>query len=152
MATLVDFTRDDLVRDSPAFFTAYFTAHPDGYHYTASTLYYVFAGVLTQCRTLLDGYKFSMLTGAGYSSFLEGKQIYLLLCDMRFRNFSSQFRNFVIKKNDISLSDTDYILLFYVSLQSAEIQEIIRNLPLSMVYDMFLPVAEENLHRWKLSS
>jgi hypothetical protein len=60
-----------------------------------------------------------------------------------------EFQFFIINKNNPSLYGRDYILLFYISLQSAEIQDTTHGLPLLMLYDMFTPVAEDNLNRWK---
>jgi hypothetical protein len=152
MNTVINFTREELDRNLNWFFADYFTVHSDGNNDEANVLYRIFAGVLIEYRTLLNGYKSSLRTGVDFSPSLKEKQIYCLFYNMDFMDLASQFRAFVIEKNDISLNAENYILLFYVSLQDEEVQKVTQHLPLNMLHDMLMPVAEENLREWMLNS
>jgi hypothetical protein len=132
------------------FFNEYDLAHPDASSNTDYKLYQRFIGIMDECKPLIQGYTESIGFGL-ISRFEELETVYWLLYDIR-TTFSSQLQSFIIETHDPTLSIEDYVLLFYVSLQSAEVQDAARGLPLSMLSDMFLPVAEENLRQWKLHS
>jgi hypothetical protein len=153
MDTFVGFTKNDLVSSIDSFFDEYALAHPNAVTTTRtnSHLYSTYINILVECKTLASGYQF--YTRVGYKTFnFSRNKIYWLLCNASLTGFSSQIQSFIIKTNDPSLSDRDYILMFYISLQNIEVQDAIRNIPLGMLRDMFLPVAEENLKKWMLSS
>jgi hypothetical protein len=104
-----------------------------------------------ECKYLTDEYKYATDFSSGDSS-LGLRLVYWLFHDSNFMENPSKLISFIIEKNDMSLQYTDYALLFYVSLQNEDVQKAARDLPLRLLYDMFLPVAEENLNKWKLSS
>jgi hypothetical protein len=99
---------------------------------------------------IVDEYYYSVKDGLG-DSFLGLRAVYALFDESDFVSYYRRLRSFIIETNDASLSETDYALLFYISLQGVEVQQAARGLPLSMLYDMFLPVAQENLLGWELS-
>jgi hypothetical protein len=63
-------------------------------------------------------------------------------------DFPLRMQRIVIEKNDINLSASDYILLTYLGYQTDELQKSFEGLPLSMIADMFAPIAEMNLEQW----
>jgi hypothetical protein len=150
MDTFVGFTVDDALYGGDSFIDEYNLVYPNAVPGVVSTLDNKCQLMTFMCEVLAEGYKSSTIGTP--DSFFEEKKVYWLLCNIRLPLFFSQLESFIIKKNDLTLSDEDYVLLFYISLQNDEVQNTIQNLPLSMKYDMFLPVAEENLRQWKLHS
>jgi hypothetical protein len=151
MNTFFRFTHTDLDIHGVKFSDDYCMVHPHNGLVVSSRLKSLYQGIMLTCEILLDGYKdFKHLRV--HDDFFEEHKVYWLLCDVSFTHFSSQFRSFIIEKNNTDLDDLDYVLLFYASLQSSEVQNAVRGLPLSMLYDMFNPVAEDNLNKWKLAT
>jgi hypothetical protein len=149
MDLFVGFTRDILDVNHLAFLNEYNVLYPHANSNVSKRLNGVYQTIIFQCEILVDGYEEFKQLGV-HDSFLEANKIFWLLCNIPFNNFPSQLRSFIFDRNDLALSDEDYVLLFYVSLQEEKIQNAIQNLPLSIKYDMFMPIAEENLRQWKL--
>jgi hypothetical protein len=139
-------TDDDLDGEINSFSNEYALAYPYGSEYSFPLLREIFIAILVMSKIFDNGY--SVYMRINYSE----DKLYWLFWNIPFMSLSSQLRAFMIKINDPSLSHRTYALLFYVSLQSVEIQKSVEGLPLSMLYDMFLPVAEANLDNWKLGS
>jgi hypothetical protein len=136
-------------RNSQTFLNEYHTVHSYMHADAANHLLnQTFSRFQYDCEIITDGYERSKRAGLNDSG-LEMRKACWLFYNMTFVDFSAQFRSFIIKVNDLSLTEYDYALLFYVSLQSVEVQNATRDLPLSMLYDMFMPFAEENLNQWK---
>jgi hypothetical protein len=151
MDTFVGFNANYLEVDVYAFSNEYALAHPNGNNNSFPLLYRKLINVLFECESLIYVHKTKANTKFNKSYFESGKLTWLL-CNITFTDFCAQLQSFMIKLNNPNLSDEDYILLFYISLQSQEVQDATQNLPLSMLRDMFSPVAEDNLNRWKLVS
>jgi hypothetical protein len=151
MDDLIGFTKDDLFYSRDSFIDAYNLSHPDAGPYIAKSLDRTLGRIFYEYIVVVDGYKEHIRLGFK-DPFLENQKIFWLLCGIRFTDFSAQFQSFIIEKNDPFLSEEDCVLMFYISLQDAEIQDAAHDLPLSMVYDMFMPVAAENLKQWKLET
>jgi hypothetical protein len=151
MDTLFDFTADDLDVNNTMLSHGYRVVDAGEYFDRSDPLYGVYQSVMFQCELLLDGYEGFSELGIG-DIFLEGVKIYWLLCHTPFTHFPSQFKSFIIERFDSSLNELDYVLLFYISLQSEGIQNTTQGLPLPMLYDMFMPVADANFEEWKLVS
>jgi hypothetical protein len=151
MDTFTGFTEDDLSTDMSSFYAEYALAHPDIISDLCSALYGKLVGILIDCEVIVYGYEAGERIGYTDSLF-ESRKLAWLFYNMNLTGLASQFQSFIIKVNDSSLSDKDYILLFYISLQSQEVQNTAQEIPLSMLHDMFLPVADNNLREWKLVS
>jgi hypothetical protein len=147
---VVKFARNNMSRNMEIFFNEYDQVYPDASSNTDYKLYQRFVGVVEECKLLVYGYAESIGSGL-IGPFEELKTVFWLLYDVR-STFSPQLQSFIIKTHDLTLSKEDYVLLFYASLQSAEVQDAVRDLPLSMVYDMFMPIAQSNFNDWKLNS
>jgi hypothetical protein len=151
MNTFVDFTMDELGHSADSFIDEYNLVHSDAMPDTADDLKARYKQIVFVCEALVYGFKELQDLYFG-ESFFTSRQAFWLLCHVPFTDFTSQFKSFIIEKNDPTLSREDYVLLFYISLQSAEIQKSIEGLPLDLVYDMFMPIAEKHLDDWKLHS
>jgi hypothetical protein len=84
-------------------------------------------------------------------SFFGGYILYWLLYDTSFTDFYGQLQTFIIEKNDVSLTLEDYILLFYAFSYNSKLNGPFSWIPLSTLRDIFTPLAEENLKKWKLA-
>jgi hypothetical protein len=79
--------------------------------------------------------------------FTDNRSIWLL--SNKDVSFSDSLAQFIIDKNDVTLSSSDYALLFYVSLEEdKEVQESLKGLPLSMLYDVYDPHIKEAIKKW----
>jgi hypothetical protein len=139
------------IKKRDTFLARYAAAYPDNSVDSGEELYVTLMNVMYECKYLTDEYKYATDFSSGDSS-LGLRLVYWLFHDSNFMENPSKLISFIIEKNDMSLQYTDYALLFYVSLQNEDVQKAARDLPLRLLYDMFLPVAEENLNKWKLSS
>jgi hypothetical protein len=54
----------------------------------------------------------------------------------------------VVELDDLSLTESDYALLLFLSYQDVKTQALIKALPLSMLHDMYEPLAEANFEKW----
>jgi hypothetical protein len=151
MNTFIDFTSSDLEDDIDSFAHEYALADPNGSDDSFSVLYSNFQNLLFECKYLTHTYGMDANSKLNSSSF-KTPRLTWLLCNVTFTDFYAQLQSFMIKLDNPNLSSMDYVLLFYISLQSVEVQDVTRNLPLSMLHDMFSPVAEDNLAKWKLST
>jgi hypothetical protein len=138
-----------LSSDRNIFNVEYHTMYPEANEYDAFLLYKIFSQIQYQYEVVSDEYDdFCLrLRNASVASVLEELKTYWLFNGMLFTDSFKQLQSFIINKNDSNLTDADYVLLFYVFLQGEEIQVATRDVPLSMLYDMFLPVAEANMNR-----
>jgi hypothetical protein len=142
--------------DASVFYREYFAAHPNVTAYeqvVAAQLSRILANIQFNYETIATGHANPRVRSAAPwgsldPTFKKGK-IFWLFHDTPFISWSVQLQSFIIRKNDISLDDKDYILLFYISLQSSEVRDTAQDIPLTILYDMFMPVAEENLEKWK---
>jgi hypothetical protein len=129
------------------FLLEYYTVHPHGNDTSGADLYFVLEEIMYEFKSLADE---NEVTNNTFNDFYAGLyKVYWLFHNINLRLFYAQLRSFIIERNDTTLSETDYALLFYVSLQDEEIQNTAGGLPLSMLYDMFIPVAEDKLNIWK---
>jgi hypothetical protein len=148
MTKISDYPYDDPY----GFFDEYRPLYPDADHKDAFELCYLFVTIHRHCQDLADGYK-ALSSGKRYSMVLDScilkyNKIYWLFYKMPFESFSQQLQSLMIKRNDLSLNTYDYTLLFYVSLQESELQRSVEGLPLSMLYDIFTPIADANQKKW----
>jgi hypothetical protein len=146
---MVDVNSKDLVTtDRNKFFIEYYAVHPDGYESADPTLYFILTDIMYELEMLCED---DIANNTFYDFYVGLYKIYWLFHSINLKLLYAQLQSFVIERNDTSLSSTDYVLLFYVSLQDEEVRNVISHLPLSMIYDMFMPVAEGNLEKWKAS-
>jgi hypothetical protein len=145
---VVDINANDLaIKNYNEFFTEYYAVHPHGDSTSGSDLHFILAEIMYEFASLADE---DEVTNNTFDDFYVGLyKIYWLFHSINLKLLYAQLQSFIIERNDTTLSETDYALLFYVSLQDEEIQKAARGIPLSMLYDMFLPVAEANLEKWK---
>jgi hypothetical protein len=64
-------------------------------------------------------------------------------------DISDALAKFIIDKNDTALLPSDYALLFYTTFEDEEVQENLKDIPLSMLYDMYEPLMLSSIDRWK---
>jgi hypothetical protein len=151
MGNFVSFSKNTLISDANAFFDEYDFVHPEADAIRVTDLNLIFSRILSEGGILRDSYK-EFMRNTGYDdSYFDTRKIYWLFYDLNFASLVDQLRSFMIEKNDLTLNPQDYTLLFYISLQNAEVQNSTQNLSLPMLHDMFLPIAEEKLNKWKLS-
>jgi hypothetical protein len=138
-----------LPRDGEKFFAEYRSVHPSGDEHVDKQLYRIFSKIQFEFATVTDrrGPLCVHVPPGSITLILKSMNIYWLFDGMPLVGSFDKLQSFIIEKNDPSLSDADYLLLFYVSLQSADVQKLAENVPLSMLYDMFMPVAEEKIRR-----
>jgi hypothetical protein len=135
-------------------FTAnYAAAYPNADKATASIMIRNFEDFGDDCNIITNGYKYFLShTRPGFiDDVLESLTPFFLFYGTHFDDFHLHLQAFMIEMNDPFLDEDDYALLFYASLQDMNIQKTTLNLPLNMLYDMFLPVAEENMKKWKVN-
>jgi hypothetical protein len=150
MSTSVNSAMHSSIKKRDTFLARYAADYPDNSVESGKELYVKLMNIIYECKYLADEYKYAIDFSSGDSS-LGLRLVYWLFHDSDFIDNPSKLISFIVEKNDISLQYTDYALLFYISLQSAEVQDAARGLPLSLLYDMFLPVAEDKLNRWKVA-
>jgi hypothetical protein len=150
MDTSDDSDIKETILNYKTFVEHYFAAHPDGNSDFGDELHNRLVEIVLSCNSLADEYEYGISKGLEGST-LGLSKIYWLFNDLRSMRYSTELRSFVIERNEFSLKAVDYALLFYVSLQNEEIQDAARGIPLSMVHDMFMPIAENNLEKWKAS-
>jgi hypothetical protein len=110
----------------------------------------IYAQINFDYQVVADGYgRFYMKMRPGRVKLFDDMKMYWLFYGMPFADLSSQLRSFIVEKNNPNLSVDDYVLLFYVSLQNTEMRDATQAFPLDMLYDIFTPVAEANLNKWK---
>jgi hypothetical protein len=140
-----------LPRDGRNFFAEYRSVHPSGNEHVDvdKQLYRMFSKIQFEFATVTDkrGPVYVHVPDGSLTLILEDMNIYWLFDGMPLVGSFDKLQSFIIEKNDPDLSDTDYLLLFYISLQNADVQKVTDSVPLSMLYDMFAPVAEENIRR-----
>jgi hypothetical protein len=54
----------------------------------------------------------------------------------------------IVELDDLSLTEGDYALLLFLSYQDVETQALIKALPLSMLHDMYAPLADAKFEDW----
>jgi hypothetical protein len=136
----------------------YFSAHPDESYdtnsYNAYSLFDLFTKIRDECKVM--SYSYASYWESWSSDWKDNKlnevKIFWLFYDMPFGNLIEDLQKLMIEKFDPSLNEQDYAVIFYASLQAAELGTATKDLPSSMLYDLFLPVAEENLSKWKLKT
>jgi hypothetical protein len=135
--------------DRDVFTAEYHIAHPGGDDYEAFLLFKIFSQIQYEYEIVADEDSnfYIRVPSTSVVFILEELKVYWLFNGMPFTDSFKRLQSFIINKNDSALSDTDYVLLFYISLQSVEVQDSTRGLPLSMFYDMFEPIAEENMNK-----
>jgi hypothetical protein len=138
---MVDYTSDNFYNK---FLTQYYAVHPNGDNTSGSALYFILADIMYEFEILCED-EIAQENVGGFFAGLD--KVYLLFHDVNFGPLCAKLQSLIINRNDLNLSDTDYALLFYISLQGEEIQDITAGVPLSMLYDMFMPVAEEKIRR-----
>jgi hypothetical protein len=103
--------------------------------------------------------KVSLRTYSEYSIALKeaGKLIWLFdqTCvpsihfDKEYETFSHKMREVILQENNIDLSINDCILLTYLTYQNEYTLGLTEGLSLSLIRDMFEPVADANLNAWR---
>jgi hypothetical protein len=138
-----------LTSDRKLFTAEYHTMYPEADEYDAFLLYKIFSQIQYEYEIVSDKSDnfYLRVPNTSVVSLLEELKIYWIFNGVPFTDSFKQLQSFIINKNDLNLIDTDYVLLFYIFLQGEEVQDATQNLPLSMLYDMFLPVAEANLEK-----
>jgi hypothetical protein len=138
-----------LPRDGNKFFAEYYAVHPNGDRQTGNELYALFLQIQVEFKAVTSkrGHTYLHIPFDSITLILLDMNMYWLFDGWPLAGSFDKVQSFIIEKNDPSLSDTDYLLLFYISLQSLEVQKLAESVPLSMLYDMFAPVAEENIRR-----
>jgi hypothetical protein len=63
---------------------------------------------------------------------------------------SNELMDLIIERNDASLNSSDYILLLYLSHQPEEIKNMTDVLPVSILHEMYDPLANEEIYNWSL--
>jgi hypothetical protein len=147
----------DFARATRKFDFEYFAAYPNTdeqtAEYMARQLRNIFGSISSRYENMTSGYEgVHIRMQAPHGSLdlsFEKTKIFWLFYDTPFPSWSAQLQSFMVKKNDPNLSAEDYILLFYISLQSVEVQNFTQSVPISMLHDMFSPMAEDNLAKWK---
>jgi hypothetical protein len=119
--------------------------YPDANYQHAYSLCYYLATIQYEYILITEGSAY-VFRDTVFS--IENKKIYWLFYGVPFENFVNQLRALIIERNDISLSEQDYILLVYVSLQSDKVRKSLERLPLNMLYDIFSPIADANQKKW----
>jgi hypothetical protein len=157
METSVTSLIGDFTRATRKFNFEYFAAYPNTDEQTAEhmarQLRAIFGRIRLTYETIARGYEgvhthMQAPHGSLDLSF-DKMKIFWLFHDTPFISWSDKLQSFIVKKNDSTLSEEDYILLFYISLQTLEVRNFTQNIPVSMLHDMFLPVADSNLAIWK---
>jgi hypothetical protein len=59
--------------------------------------------------------------------------------------FQDKLADFIIAKQDTSLTPSDYALLYKASLDKGSIQDSLENIPLFMLHDMYAPLMEAEI-------
>jgi hypothetical protein len=119
----------------------------------AFRLYLTFFQIKVEYDQVMIGYKNYWLerdTSPTQDIFTE-RIIYWLFYESNINNFSSKLKSFIVARCDPFLPIEDCALLFYLSLQEGKIKETFKGFPLPTLYDIFTPLAEENLKKWKLA-
>jgi hypothetical protein len=141
----------DLTFNDPyGFYPEYALTYPDSEEANAYRLCYILASIDVECRALAKGYRnlADRFSASRRDYVLKHNIIFCLFYDLPFEDFSSQLQSFIIERNNPWLSAKDYALLFYISLQEAELKDKLEGLPLNMLYDMFMPVAIDKQNKW----
>jgi hypothetical protein len=143
-----------LSSDRDVFTTEYHVTHPGGDKQVAEKLYKVVQRIHQEYEITSDGCDnfHIQVSSDSLVPLFEELKMYWLFHGVPFTESFRQLQSFVINKNDPNLVDADYVLLFYAFLLGEEVQDATRDVPLSILYDMFLPIAEDNLNKWNLLS
>jgi hypothetical protein len=64
------------------------------------------------------------------------------------RDFFRDLQRIVITHNDTSYTEGDYALLVYISYQTHETVEMLKDVPFSMIRDMYEPIMDEKFNEW----
>jgi hypothetical protein len=73
-----------------------------------------------------------------------------LVCNTDFRMNNSKLKETIQLIDGKLLNENDYALMFFLSCQANEAtQESLKTLPLSLLHDMYDPIAEANYSEWQ---
>jgi hypothetical protein len=133
------------------FRSEYCSTHTNVNEHTLIDLSYMFSLVMQKYDVMSGGYEsFNLDNQHGLGdALLEEHKILWLFYNIPLTSFSSQLKSFMVEKNNPRLSDKDYTLLFYASLPIQEQETSFEWVPLDMLYEIFIPLAEENMNKWK---
>jgi hypothetical protein len=140
--------KTDVLYGMKPFFDEYDLVHPGAVPNMSYPLFSKFSRIYYECSRLIMGYKKAVESHL-ITPWDDYKPVFWILYDERNSDLPSQLRSFIIKTHDLSLDHEDCALLFYISLQDENLQNSIQGIPLSILHEMFLPIAEENLAKWK---
>jgi hypothetical protein len=154
-----------LIYEDPHFKEAYYKAHPSAdpettfvdykiLEYRYITLFRIYLDMLT-LSTLSPEEKFkaSHIYISKSSAIQEDNKLMWLFYtayfpDEPYSDFLPRMRETIIHKNDTNLSAADYALLIYLSYEHNELQEHTEKLPLFMLADIYIPIADRHLESW----
>jgi hypothetical protein len=60
----------------------------------------------------------------------------------------AEIEKFITEINDTKLTSNDFTLLYLISLQEETIQKTLKALPLSLLYEIYNPIMEDNFQKW----
>jgi hypothetical protein len=113
-------------------------------------LFYYYYNILGWWEILDNGYE---VYNEGHQKlpadyFIDYSYGLWLLYDFPIENFQEQLAAFMIMNEKETLLVSDYIILFYSSLQEPEMKVTLEGLPLPVLYDICNPVVEDNVQKW----
>jgi hypothetical protein len=94
------------------------------------------------------GLTYSAATKMRINRVAEQHKLFWLFKDMPLDDYSERIKFFIIDKNDAEVSILDYAVLLYVYFQDKNTKQTLEKLPLSMLYDILVPIADENFKSW----
>jgi hypothetical protein len=145
-----------MIKSVEVFLSEYENMHPKASRYistTASDLSYTF--FLIECwwdnanLTYKDFLEERSQSFSTPDEAIDAHKIFWLFNGLSFTDFYDHIQALVITTNDTDLTEFDYAVLIYASLQDDDTRQTFENLPLSLLHDVFTPVAEAKLADWK---
>jgi hypothetical protein len=149
--------------ESRSFLKSYATAYPDdnvvSYYKTINRLNALHVSIMSMWRETsysaskspqhrFTDYLTFLARGDGYM-FNDYKTIWLFHKD-GIKIDSDELMDVIIERNDVKLNTSDYILLLYLSHQPEEMRNMTKVLPVSILHEMYDPLADEEISNWSL--
>jgi hypothetical protein len=91
---------------------------------------------------------FGRWNSLGLASILKRHKSVWLFVGLDSKDFEERAQNLIIKLNNKELTVSDYAVLLYLSYQDAETRKSFEGIPLSVLHEIFDPLANEKVSEW----
>jgi hypothetical protein len=80
---------------------------------------------------------------------VKHNKLFWIFQGVNLENYVERIKFFIIDKHDMSMNAIDYVIPLYIMIQEdLDTRKTLENLPVSMLHDILVPIAESNFKSW----